>query len=54
MVVYSVTDERSFRNVDKWMQQINDIASKNVKVALLGNKTDLIHKRKIQFEDGTI
>ena len=52
IVVYSVTDEKSFENVNKWMQQIQQRAPADVKVLLAGNKTDLEEERKVSYEEG--
>ena len=34
------------------MDQIRNLGPKNVKVVLVGNKTDLQNERKVMFEDG--
>lgn len=41
ILVYSVTDEQSFDNVEKWMHQIADNTSPDVKKILVANKSDL-------------
>jgi len=41
MLVYDVTDERSFQNVKNWMKQIEQHASENVNKVLIGNKCDV-------------
>lgn len=52
MIVYSVTDQRSFEQVKKWMNFVNDNAPKNVKIMLIGNKKDLVGKREVPEEAG--
>ena len=52
VVVYSVTDEHSFQSINKWIAQIQNLAPKNVKVLLVGNKTDLENDRVISQETG--
>ena len=50
LLVYNVTREDSFQNVGMWLDQINEYASVNVQVIILGNKTDLM--RKVSTERG--
>ena len=52
VVVYSVTDEHSFQSINKWIAQIQNLAPKNVKVLLVGNKIDLENDRVISQEKG--
>ena len=52
MVVYDVTDERSFMNVTRWIGKIKENANKNVDRILIANKCDLEEKRKITKERG--
>ncbi|KAL9644978.1 hypothetical protein ABK040_004471 [Willaertia magna] len=46
-VVFDLTNEQSFVNLTKWIQQIKSNASENVVIMLVGNKSDLVHKRVI-------
>ena len=41
MIVYDVTNQTSFNNIDKWYFEIKEKASKNINLILIGNKTDL-------------
>lgn len=41
ILMYDVTDRRSYLNVRNWMSTISDTASENVAVLLVGNKIDL-------------
>lgn len=41
ILMYDVTDKRSYLNVRNWMSTIADTASENVAVLLIGNKIDL-------------
>lgn len=52
MVVYDVTDEKSYMNVSKWMSKIRQNAVQNVSKILIANKCDLDEKRKITKERG--
>ncbi|CAL4162218.1 unnamed protein product, partial [Meganyctiphanes norvegica] len=50
IVVYDTTDQRTFKNVKTWLQEIDRYAPKNVEKLLVGNKSDLIDKRVVDFE----
>ncbi|XP_078372247.1 ras-related protein Rab-13-like [Oculina patagonica] len=52
MVVYDVTDEKSFMNITRWISKIRENADKNVNKILIANKCDLEEKRKITRERG--
>lgn len=52
MVVYDVTDEKSYTNVSKWISKIKEHAENNVNKILVANKCDLEEKRKITRERG--
>ena len=52
MVCYAINDEKSFESVNKWMLQIKNLAPTDVKVMLLGNKSDLSNERVISTERG--
>ena len=41
LLVYDVTDEVSFENVQNWMRQIRQNATENVTIFLLANKCDV-------------
>ena len=51
-IVYDITSESSFENVDKWFEQAQKEASKEVSIILVGNKCDLENERKISKEKG--
>ena len=41
ILVYDVTNKTSFNNVDRWYQEIKDCSSADIKILMVGNKTDL-------------
>ena len=49
---YDITNEYSFDNIIKWLKDIYECANENLIIYILGNKVDLIDKRKISFEIG--
>ena len=52
LVVFDVTDRKSFQNVTTWVECIDKFAKSNVLRILVGNKTDLVEKRQITTEEG--
>ena len=54
IVVYDVTDEDSFSNVKTWLNEIDRYANENVNKLLVGNKSDLVNKKKVDFETATV
>jgi Ras-related protein Rab-8A len=54
LLVYDVTDERSFQNVKNWMRQIEQHASENVNKVLIGNKCDVPASERVSGTKGTL
>ncbi|XP_044010087.1 ras-related protein Rab-8B-like [Aphidius gifuensis] len=52
ILVYDVTDEKSFENIKEWMRLIKTHASEDVEKILLGTKCDLENQRKVTTERG--
>ena len=53
LLVYDITDEKSFNECQFYSKEIKNRCKKDIKVILLGNKTDLENKRKISSQKGT-
>ena len=49
MIVYDVTNQNSFNNVDKWHNEIKEKSAKSINLMMIGNKTDL--EKVISSED---
>ncbi|XP_044010074.1 ras-related protein Rab-8A-like [Aphidius gifuensis] len=50
MLVYDVTNEKSFENLEYWISQIKDNAPEDVVIILLGSKCDLKRNREVPTE----
>ena len=50
LVVYDITNEDSFNNIEKWIERTYDIYNQNIKIILVGNKSDLENERKVKTE----
>ena len=49
-IVYDITNETSFDNIEKWYEQIQSETSKEIPIVLVGNKCDLENERKVPTE----
>ncbi|KAG5438117.1 hypothetical protein PCANB_002968 [Pneumocystis canis] len=52
LLVYDVTDEKSFINVRSWFSNIQQYASEGVKKILIGNKCDWEERRAVSYNQG--
>lgn len=52
LLVYDVTDERSFNNIQTWFQNVEQHATEGVNKILIGNKCDWEEKRVVSTERG--
>ncbi len=52
MLVYDITNAKSFDNIAKWLRNIQEHASEDVEKMILGNKCDMEDKRVIAKERG--
>ena len=53
LLVYDITKKDSFDEIkDYYNEKIKENCKKNIKVVLLGNKTDLEDKRQVTYEEG--
>jgi len=52
MLVYDITNAKSFDNIAKWLRNIDEHASEEVVKMLLGNKCDMTDRRVVSKECG--
>lgn len=52
LLVYDVTRDSTFENVERWLTELRNHTSPNIVVMLLGNKSDLRHLVAVSTEDG--
>jgi len=52
LLVYDVTDEKSFLSIRNWISNIEQFAQEGVNKILVGNKSDMSSKRVIDFATG--
>jgi len=52
VLVYDITDKRTFDNIGKWINELNEFAPTNIPRILIGNKVDDVRKRVISQNVG--
>jgi len=52
MLVYDITNEKSFDNIRNWIRNIEEHAAADVEKMILGNKCDMNDKRQVSTERG--
>lgn len=52
IMIYSITDARTFENIERWMLQLSEHAPKDVVKMLVANKLDLEAERVVQEREG--
>jgi len=52
MLVYDITQEKTFDNIAKWLRNIDEHASEGVERMILANKCDMNDKRMVSQEKG--
>lgn len=52
LLVYDVTDEKSFGNIRNWIRNIEQHATESVNKMLIGNKCDMVDRKVIDTERG--
>ena len=51
IIVFDITDKKSFLSITEWLKQIEKHAKENVFKFLVGNKSDLAEERKVTYEE---
>jgi len=52
LLVYDVTDEKSFNNIRNWIRNIEQHATESVNKILIGNKCDMVEKKVVDSTRG--
>ena len=47
IIVYSITDSKTYKNIDQWLIEIKKNTNPDIKIFLIGNKSDLEESREI-------
>jgi Ras-related protein Rab-10 len=52
LLVYDITNQKSFENISKWLRNIDEHANEDVEKIILGNKCDMEDSRVVPKEKG--
>ena len=52
ILIYDVTNRKTYENIRKWLNQINNEASNKISIILVANKIDREEERQISVEEG--
>ena len=52
IVVYDVTNRKTFEKVTSWIQELRENAHNKISIYLIGNKIDLKPQREVSYEEG--
>ncbi|XP_071163209.1 ras-related protein ORAB-1-like [Mytilus edulis] len=52
VIIYDITNQKSFDNVPKWVKEVESYANPNSKTILIGNKGDLEMERIVDYSTG--
>jgi GTPase SAR1 family protein len=50
MVVFDITNKKTLENAKSWIDELNENASLDILIALIGNKADAVESREISTE----
>lgn len=52
LLVYDITRRESFNHLEKWLEEARLNGNKNMTIMLIGNKSDLEHRRVVSTDEG--
>ena len=52
ILIYDVTNRKTFENIRKWLYQINEETSGKISILLIANKIDCVESRQVTKEEG--
>ena len=51
MIVYSIDSRESFSHLDAWLKDVHLLSNPDIKLFLIGNKTDLEESREVNYQE---
>jgi len=52
LLCYDITRRETFNHLKGWLAEVQEHSNKEMVIMLIGNKSDLEHKRAVTFEEG--
>ena len=50
-MVYAINSKESFLNINKWLKEVKINSNPDIKIILIGNKSDLDNERQVSYEE---
>ena len=50
MIVFDLTNKKTLQNAKTWIDELNENASLDILIALIGNKADMESERQMTYE----
>jgi GTPase SAR1 family protein len=55
LLVFDLTDTDSFKEIDYWLSDLEEkVTKEGMLICIIGNKRDLIEKRRVSREEGEL
>ncbi|CAG2174796.1 unnamed protein product [Oppiella nova] len=51
ILVYDITNTNSFENIEFWIYSLKSVLGQDIVMALVGNKSDLEHRRSVDYKE---
>ncbi len=51
IVVFDLTSYESYEHINQWINDVKEVAPKNITIILIGNKLDLTHERQVSKKE---
>jgi len=51
LLVYDIAKHNTYENVNRWLKELRDHADTNIRIMLVGNKSDLRHLRAVPTDE---
>mmetsp|Transcript_1388 Transcript_1388/g.2239 ORF Transcript_1388/g.2239 Transcript_1388/m.2239 type:complete len:209 (-) Transcript_1388:446-1072(-) len=52
LLVYDITRRDTFKHLSRWLEEARQHSQSNMVIMLIGNKSDLEHRRAVSYEEG--
>eukprot|EP01138_Halocafeteria_seosinensis_P006565 gb/GECG01006711.1/.p1 GENE.gb/GECG01006711.1/~~gb/GECG01006711.1/.p1 ORF type:complete len:212 (+),score=22.95 gb/GECG01006711.1/:1-636(+) len=52
LLVYDISRRETFNNLTRWLEEARQNGNRNMVVMLIGNKSDLDHRRQVSYQEG--
>ncbi len=54
LLVYDITRRETFNHLERWLEEARQNGNPNMSIMLIGNKSDLEHRRAVSTKEGEV